>query len=72
MEEKFIEKKQDDGEDRGEQRVVFTRSHADIKAGGKKMCTDHSWKKLSENELYCTQCPTVIICALDDERLLAK
>lgn len=72
MEEKFVEKKQEDGEDRGEQRVVFTRSHADIKAGGKKMCTDHQWRNRGDMELECKLCPTIIICAIDDERLLAK
>jgi len=30
---------------------------------------DHKWKKLNENEIYCTQCPTVLIVGLDDERL---
>ena len=60
---------QDDGEDRGEIRTVFTRSHADIKANGKTMCLDHKWKKMNENEIYCIECPTVLIVGLDDERL---
>ena len=64
------EKMQDDGIDRGEIRTEFVRSHADIRAGGKKMCEDHKWEKLSDTELYCTQCPTAIICGVDDERLL--
>lgn len=55
--------------DLGENRTVFTRSHADIKANGKTMCLDHKWKKLNENEIYCTQCPTVLIVGVDDERL---
>lgn len=57
----FVEQPQEDGMDRGEIRTEFTRSHADIRAGGKKMCTEHSWKKLSENEVYCTQCPSAWI-----------
>lgn len=69
--EKFVEKPQDDGEDRGEIRQVHAITHDSIRAGGKTMCLDHSWKKISENELACTNCPTVIICQLDDERLLA-
>jgi hypothetical protein len=70
--EKEWEKKQDDGEDRGEIKTIFQRSHADIKAGGKKMCTDHQWRNRGDMELECKLCPTIIICAIDDERLLAK
>lgn len=55
------EKKQEDNLDRGEIRTEFVRSHADIKAGGKTMCVDHVWKKLSENEVYCVNCPTALI-----------
>lgn len=58
--------------DLGENRTVFTRSHADIKANGKTMCLDHKWRKVNENELECKECPTVIICALDDPRLLVN
>lgn len=65
-----MEELQKDGEDRGEIRTVFSRAHSDIRANGKTMCLDHSWKKLNENEIYCTQCPTVLIVGLDDERLL--
>lgn len=68
--EEFVEKKQSDNEDRGEIRTIFARSHADIREGGKKMCTTHSWRKKNEIELECTLCPTCIICSIDDERLL--
>ena len=54
---------------KGENHTVFSRSHSDIRAGGKKMCVTHSWKKKNEIELECTQCPTVVICSLSDERL---
>lgn len=53
MEEEYI--------DRGENKTVFVRSHSDIREGGKKMCEKHSFKKLSDNEVYCTQCPTAVI-----------
>ncbi len=59
--EEFVEKKQKDNLDRGEVRTIFSRSHSDIKLGGKTMCTKHSFKKLSENEVYCTNCPTCLI-----------
>ena len=51
--------------DLGENRTIFSRSNADIKANGKTMCLDHKWKKLNENEVYCTQCPTVWIVNSD-------
>lgn len=72
MEEKFIEKKQDDGEDRGEIRTEFVRSHADIRAGGKTMCKEHTWKKMNDAEIYCVNCPTALLVGLNDERLLDK
>lgn len=58
--------------DLGENRTVFTRSHADIKANGKKMCEplDHKWRKVNENELECKECPTALMVAVDDERLI--
>jgi len=56
-----MEKRQEDGIDRGEIRTEFTRSHSDIKAGGKTMCKEHTFKKLSENEVYCIHCPTALI-----------
>jgi hypothetical protein len=55
------EKLQDDNIDRGEIRTVFSRSHSDIAANGKKMCEKHVWKKLSDNEVYCVNCPTALI-----------
>lgn len=52
--------------------TVFTISHAEIEKHGTKMCEVHSWRKLSENEVVCKNCPTALIVGLDDERLLAK
>ncbi len=46
---------------KGENFTVFSRSHSDIRAGGKKMCKSHFFKKLSDNEVYCTNCPTALI-----------
>lgn len=60
-----MEKKQKDGIDRGEIKTVFSRSHSDIQAGGKRMCDKHIWKKLSENEVACIMCPTVWIVNAD-------
>lgn len=57
----FVEKPQEDGTDRGEIRTEWTVSHASIKATGVSQCKDHTWKKLSENEVYCTKCPTALI-----------
>lgn len=56
-----METPQEDGIDRGEIQTVFSRSHADIAAGGKKMCEKHVWKKLSSNEVECIMCPTALI-----------
>lgn len=67
-----MEPSQDDGIDRGENRTVHAVTHAAIKATGKAQCTTHSWRKLSETELACTNCMTAIICGIDDERLLDK
>ena len=55
------EKLQEDNEDRGEIRTVFSRSHSDIAANGKKMCEKHIWRKLSDNEVECIVCPTAWI-----------
>lgn len=66
MQEKF----QEDGIDRGEVRTVFSATHSAIKATGKSQCKIHNWRKLNEMELECTNCPTVIICSIDDERLV--
>lgn len=59
MEEKFVEKKQADGEDRGEIRTVHTFSAASGK--GISQCEHHSFRKLSENEIVCVKCPTILI-----------
>lgn len=39
---------------------VFSIKHSDIPRGITQ-CKDHSWVKLSENEIKCTNCPTVHI-----------
>ena len=67
--EEFVEKKQKDEIDRGEIRTIFSRSHSDIRSGGKTMCEKHTWKKLNDMEIYCTQCPTALLVSIDDERL---
>ena len=40
--------------------TVFTIKHSEIPQGITQ-CVKHSWVKHSENELRCTQCPTIII-----------
>lgn len=55
------EKLEEDNVPRGEIVTVFSRSHESIKAGGKKMCEKHVWKKLSSNEVECIMCPTALI-----------
>lgn len=57
----FVEPLQEDKQDRGEIRQVHSISHASIKATGVTQCLDHEWKILSENEVYCTKCPTALI-----------
>jgi len=56
----------------GGNQTVFSVSHSDIKRTGKSQCQVHKWRKLNDIELECTICPTIIICGLDDERLLMK
>lgn len=51
--------------------TVFTISHKEIEKHGTKMCEKHIWRKANDIELACTVCPTAIIVAIDDERLLA-
>lgn len=51
--------------------TVFTISHKEIEKHGTKMCEKHIWRKSNDMELACTVCPTAIIVAIDDERLLA-
>lgn len=43
---------------------VFTLNHSDIPKGITQ-CSTHKWRKLSENELECTECPTAIIVNAD-------
>lgn len=40
---------------------VFSMSHSDIERTGTRQCREHTWKKLNQTEIYCTQCPTVHI-----------
>jgi hypothetical protein len=40
---------------------VFRISNAEIRKTGVKQCETHRWRKLSDNELACTLCPTAII-----------
>lgn len=57
----MIEEFQKDGEDRGEIRTVNVVSHAELKSRGITMCKIHFWKKLTDNEVACTICPTALI-----------
>lgn len=41
-------------------KTVFTIKESEIKEGITQ-CQEHAWAVLSENELKCTKCPTVII-----------
>lgn len=61
-----------DEEDKGENRTIFSISNAEIAKTAQKQCQVHSWSKLNDIELACTLCPTVIICGVDDPRLLEK
>ena len=65
----YGEPMQEDGMPRGEVRTVFSRKHSDIEMSGKKMCTDHKWRKLNNTEIECINCPTALIVGVDDERL---
>jgi len=40
--------------------TVFTIKHSDIPKGVTQ-CINHTWVKHSENEIRCTQCPTINI-----------
>ena len=64
------DKPKDDGEDRGEIRTVFSTSTSTIALSGVKQCVEHKWRKLNDTELACADCPTAIICGIDDDRLL--
>ena len=39
---------------------VFSIKHSEIPKGVTQ-CVEHKWRKLNENELECTLCPTAII-----------
>jgi hypothetical protein len=40
--------------------TVFTIKHSDIPKGITQ-CIKHEWRKLNDNEIECTKCPTVLI-----------
>lgn len=58
-----MEEEKKDIDEYGPKRV-FTLNHSDIPKGVTQ-CTDHKWRKLSENELECTKCPTAVIVNVD-------
>ena len=70
MEEYKKEKIKQDGIDRGEIRTEYSIFHSDIERTGVSQCKEHSWKKRNDMEIECTKCPTVLVCSVDDERLL--
>lgn len=37
---------------------IHTVNRAELR--GQAQCQEHSWRKLGENELICTKCPTAI------------
>lgn len=39
---------------------VFRISNADIKKTGVTQCKVHKWRKLTETDLECVNCPTVV------------
>lgn len=41
-------------------KTVFTIKHSDIPKGTTQ-CAQHTWRKLSDNELYCGVCQSAII-----------
>lgn len=41
-------------------KTVFTIKHSDIPKGTTQ-CVKHTWRKLSDNELYCGVCQSAII-----------
>jgi hypothetical protein len=41
-------------------KTVFTIKESEIPKGITQ-CREHSWRKLAENELKCTKCPTAVI-----------
>ncbi len=44
---------------------VFSIKHSEIPKGITQ-CATHEWRKLNENELECTKCPSVIIVNKED------
>lgn len=62
---KYVEPLQEDKVDRGEIREEYRISHERIASSGIRQCDKHTWRKLSDNELICTQCPTAIIVNAD-------
>ncbi len=43
-------------------KTVFTIKHSEIPKGVTQCeAGNHAWKRINENELECTNCPTIII-----------
>lgn len=41
-------------------KTVFTIKESEIPKGITQ-CVKHTWRKLNDNEIECTKCPTIII-----------
>jgi hypothetical protein len=41
-------------------KTVFSASHAEIAETRITQCVEHSWRKLDDENLACTKCPTAI------------
>lgn len=64
----YTQKEKESIDELGPQRV-FAIKHSEIPKGVTQ-CEKHIWKKLNDMEIACTQCPTALIVAIDDERIL--
>ena len=53
-------KSEESQEDEYGPKRVFSIKHSEIPKGVTQ-CVTHEWRKLNENELECTKCPTAII-----------
>ena len=47
-------------------KTVHTIKESEIKASGKTQCQNHTWRKLSETEIECVNCPTALIVGADN------
>ena len=52
--------------------TLYTIKESEIKATGRTQCKVHKWRKLSDNELECVNCPTAILCHIEDMDDLLK